>query len=716
MAELLPVPSHRDRLPETEAHLTDYVRIVMRRIWVVVLFFVTVVGVVAIGTFKATPVYKATARLVIERPTSSRLPLQEALSGLSVLETEKFYRTQYGLLESPRILRELKAIFDFGSMPEYAGLSDEDLVKELAANIEVEPQEQSFLVDVSFLGRDPETITTVLNQLVQIYIDHNNQAAERSIETGERFVAEKLPELKDRLAESFRELTDFQTAHNVISDEENKEILRSEIRSLSESVAKIQSDLEMMRSRKTVIEEAKAREDGLEIQFRMLGDSAAEEWIARAKEEKRKLEQDLAAVLLKASYVKSEVEGLRAQLAVKNTAIDEQMRLSLANFDNELRRTEILLESRRAAEDDLLSKTQVIYRTLAEFRRLQDAYKLNYDLLDTFTKRHNELVVSRNVSTEGIRVECPAIVPERPVRPRKALNLLLASLVGLFGGIGLAFFFDYLDDTIKGRDDIARYLGAPAIGYIPSMPSGRRGECPERDLVTHLNPKSSISEAYRSVRTGLAFSRPEDERTVILVTSACPREGKTTTAINIAIAIAQSGRRVLIADTDLRRPRVHKTFGLDNSRGVTTLFLKDVALEEVIQPTEIENLWVLPSGPIPPNPSELLGSPRMRAILEALKGRFDRIVLDSPPTVAVTDASVLGKLADTTLMVVNAHGTRKKVAAQGRENLATVGVPLTGVILNNMRAGRHGYYYYGGYSTYGYYGSDDGALDADEDE
>lgn len=707
MAELLPVPVQAPLVPETETHLMDYVRTVMRRIWVVVLFFVTVVGVVAIGTFKATPVYRATARLVIERPTASRLPIQEALSAMSVLETEKFYRTQYGLIESPKILRELCAIFDFRSSPEYADLSDEDLLAALADNVDVEPQEQSFLVDVSFQGHDPETVTEVLNQLVRIYIDHNDMAAERSIETGEKFVSEKLPELKDRLAESFRELTDFQTAHNVISDEENKEILRGEIRSLSESIASIQAELDLKRSRKSVMEEAKARGESIEAQFRMLGDSAAEEWIARSKEEKRKLEQDLAGVLIKASYVKSEVEGLKAQIRVKDEAIEEQMKLSIANFESDLRRTEILLESRRVSEAALLAKTQGIYRTLAEFRRLQDAYKLNYDLLDTFTKRHNELVASRNASTEGIRVECPAEPPERPVKPRKALNLLLASLVGLFGGIGLAFFFDYLDDTIKGREDIARYLGAPALGYIPAMPAARRGENPDRDLVTHLNPKSSISEAYRSVRTGLAFSRPADEHTVILVTSACPREGKTTTAINIAIAIAQSGQRVLLADTDLRRPRVHKTFGLDNSRGITTLFLKDVPVEEVVMATDVENLFVLPSGPIPPNPSELLGSPRMRQILDALRERFDKIVLDSPPTVAVTDASILGKIADTTLMVVNAHGTRKKVAAQGRENLATVGVSLTGVILNNMRAGRHGYYYYGGYSTYGYYPSED---------
>src|SRR5262249_21183887 len=215
---------------------------------------------------------------------------------------------------------------------------------------------------------------------------------------------------------------------------------------------------------------------------------------------------------------------LRAQIRGKEDSVKEQIELALASFDSDLKRTELLLDARKGAEKELIAATQTFYKTLAEFKRLQDAYKLNYDLLDTFTKRYNELVASRNATSDNIRVECPAEPPERPVRPRKALNLLLAALVGLFGGLRLPFLFQDLDDTVKGREDVDRYLGAPALGYIPAMPAPRRGESPQRDLVTHLSPRSAVSEAYRSVRTGLSFSRSGTERAVILVTSACPRE------------------------------------------------------------------------------------------------------------------------------------------------------------------------------------------------
>ncbi|MEN8152007.1 MAG: CpsD/CapB family tyrosine-protein kinase, partial [Planctomycetota bacterium] len=239
--------------------------------------------------------------------------------------------------------------------------------------------------------------------------------------------------------------------------------------------------------------------------------------------------------------------------------------------------------------------------------------------------------------------------------------------------------------------------------------SGSRGDVRRKDLYAYDQPKSTTSEAFRGIRTAISYSSRETDHRVYLVTSSGPKEGKSTITINVATVMAYSGTKTILVDADLRRPRIHKSFDLDNTVGLTNVIIGDVSVEEAVQPTAVDNLYVLPSGPIPPNPSELLGRDRMLGVLDELRGGYDRIMLDTPPIGAVTDAAVLGRIVDSVILVVHAGRTRKKLIERGLEQLSQIDVDVAGVVLNNLRIGRKryspGYYDYYYYSSY--YGGDD---------
>ncbi|MBI1852919.1 MAG: polysaccharide biosynthesis tyrosine autokinase [Planctomycetes bacterium] len=687
-----------------ELHLADAFRILMRRSWVVLLFFAVVVSVVAIGTFRATPVYRSTARLVIERPRETYLPIQEASSAVSYFDAEKFYNTQYGLLTSRRVLKKLADLYDFKTWPEFQGLDDDEILTKLERTIDVEPEKESFLVDVSFSGYDPKRTTDVVNSLVAIYLDVTSEVTEGAVASGEKLIAEKLPELQASLDRSLKDLQDFQENNNVISYEESKTINLDEIKRLRGSVQELEAKLDELKSKKATLEQARTDGKSLEVQFLIIDNAPVRETVEKIKEEKRALDREYSNLLARGSYKKADVEALENQVHAKEDLIRSHIELALLTFDNTYAQTERLVAERSARWEKLNAESQELYKKLTEYERMRNLYNHNKDLFDKVYQRYNELLVlkSKNTQPNNVRIEYSAEVPQRPERPKKALNLALAVLVGLLGGVGLAFFFEYIDDTIKSREDVDRYLRLPPLGFVPSMGNARKGPSGTRDLVTQTDPKSIASEAYRGIRTGLAFGTPGEGKKTILVTSSSPREGKTTTAINIAVTMAQSGQKTLLIDSDLRRPRIHKTFGLDNAVGLTSLFIGDSPLEQVIRPTDVENLFVLSSGPIPPNPSEILGSDMMRDVLASCRGAFDKIVLDSPPIIAVTDACILARMADATLLVVSAHNTRKKIAAQGLDLLRNLGVNITGVVVNNMKTGKRGYYYSNYYYQYEY--------------
>jgi capsular exopolysaccharide synthesis family protein len=372
-------------------------------------------------------------------------------------------------------------------------------------------------------------------------------------------------------------------------------------------------------------------------------------------------------------------------------------------------------EVQQFVDRDLEAAQRQIQDTQAEVERLIGLSERTPEQEDRLEALQGRLVGLRQTyatllgfsSTSGtnlLTVVDPASPPVDPSSPRVLLNTLLAALIGLMLAFGVAFLMEYLDDTLKSPQDVETITGLPTLGTIIRM-KGDEGRSEIYRLATILYPRSPAAEAYRTLRTNIEFASVDSPTRVILITSAIPGEGKTTTAANLAAVFAQTGHATLLVDADLRKPGVHRIFDLPNARGLTDLFRSDdMSVEDVAQPTEQEHLSVITTGPLPPNPAELLRSSRMRAVLERIVGSTEFVVVDSPPLQAVTDAAILSSLVDGTVIVVDAGRTRSGAVRNGREALTKVGARVLGVTLNRMSESMSGDYYY--YDYYGGYGAD----------
>jgi len=290
------------------------------------------------------------------------------------------------------------------------------------------------------------------------------------------------------------------------------------------------------------------------------------------------------------------------------------------------------------------------------------------------------------------------------VKPNKKRNLLLAVILGLFTGFGLALFLEYLDNTIKLPDEIKEDLNIPYLGAVPAFSQNGIPHHIPSDLVTIHSPKSPVSESYRGIRTGILFSSADKSPQVIMVTSVSPLEGKTTSAANLSVILANAESRVLLIDADMRRPRIHKVFEVDRKIGLSSVLVGTESLKDAIVSSRVDGLDILPVGHIPPNPSEIIGSQKMEKLLDALRKKYSRIIIDSPPMLAVTDAVVLSQMVDGVLLVIRSGETPRTAIQNSLARLQTVKAKILGAILNSVGVGRDSYYYYQ-YSHY-YYGED----------
>ena len=407
-----------------------------------------------------------------------------------------------------------------------------------------------------------------------------------------------------------------------------------------------------------------------------------------------------------------ETESMLSSLLEKRSELDIELSEGLEYFKekhpeiigirSELASVERKINSER--EKELATGGKEI-----EYNMLKREVTANRAIYKSLLESIGETEITGGLKTTNIRVIDKAIVPEYPIRPRKKINLLIALFIGIMGGSAMAFFFESIDQSIKTPEDIKNHIQIPVLTTIALTKNLKDNEFPP-EFVSEKDPRSTISESYRSLRTSVMFTAVEHKRNTLLFTSSGPQEGKTTTATNLAIVMAQSGEKTLLIDADLRKPRIGKIFDIQEKEGLTEILAGNKTSDEVVHKTDIENLTVIVCGAIPPNPSELLGSKKMDILLKELEAKYDRIIIDTAPVLAVTDSVVLSSKVDGTIVVIRAGETNRNAVLKTKEVLQSVNASnLIGVVLNMVdisKNGTHHYYYnyYGKYSEY--YGHD----------
>jgi capsular exopolysaccharide synthesis family protein len=374
----------------------------------------------------------------------------------------------------------------------------------------------------------------------------------------------------------------------------------------------------------------------------------------------------------------------------KNSQVQDFITAQISAAQVQIQDTQAQIDRLAGLQDPTTADTQQLQALRVQIAALRQTYAA--------------LLALPGSGANAITVVDRATQPGAPASPRVLLTTLLTALVGLLLALGIAFTMEYLDDTVKTSEDVEAATGLATLGTVLKM-KGDGGRKEIYRLAALLYPRGPAAEAYRTLRTNLEFATVDEPARSLLVTSAIPSEGKTTTASNLAVVFAQAGRTVILLDADLRKPGVHKVFDLPNASGLTSLLrTDDVAIDDVAQETEQEKLRVISTGPLPPNPAELLGSHRMRTILEHLAAAADLVIVDSPPLQAVADAAILSSITDGTLLVIDAGHTRRAAAGRGREALAKSGARVLGAALNRLSQRGHGDYVY--YDYYGAYGAE----------
>ena len=698
----------KTEVPRTRANgepqLRDYLNVVMRRRWLLAATVALCLLSSVAYVYTRTPIYRAVCRIELQPKRATVMKVQEvydptygaATGGATLLR--QFLETQYRLILSRPLLRKTFDEMGFADMEEFRDA--EDPIRGFAKRFSVTGVRNSFLADVSFEWKDRFLARDTVQCLVKHFKASKQGLAQELGEQGLEELKETAERLRPELETRANELRDFINENNMISLEEDLNIVSQRLRDLSESHTAAQTRRIAAESRYTNILGA------LQIQ--------------RSPEEMPEVVDSPSIRDLKLEYIRQKLlcsdlenslgpnhpqaKSAAATLATITEKLELEVRSVLASAQAEYLRAKKEEADLKAVmeEQDKLAKEFSTIR--AEYKVLKDAYDRTAATYGDVRKRINEIEITMasSVRDDGILIAEPAEVPSKPAKPRKALTVGTAGILGILLGLGLCFFVDYLDTTVKSKEDIEALTGGPVLGYVPAFANGYTVDGKKYtgplELLAVEHPRSASAEVFRSIRTALGFTRRASgvgECCQFAVTSALPSEGKTLVSVNIALALARTGKKVLLVDADLRRPRLHKVFGFDHSRGLSNLFSADddTTLEQVIRDSGQAGLSVITSGPVPPNSSELLNSPRMTELIREMARRFDFVVFDTPPMVNVTDSAVLSQQIDGTLLVVRTFATDRSAIARVRELLNGAEVRLLGVVVNAVDAPRTGYEY-----------------------
>lgn len=736
----IPSPPHYsvwEQAPEGP-HLRDYLIILRKHQWLILSFLLTVVTVVTIASFKMEPVYEAVARVEIDREDPYILPFQVTAPHEPYWDMESYIETRASILQSESLALETIESLDLAKHPEFASESRKGdtaastpgkqavqekpaILDEFLDRLSVRRARNSQLLEVHFESRDSKLAARIANTHVANFIEHNFRTRYESTVQASRWLATQLDELKIKVEKSEDALVAYERENQIWAIDEKQNITTQKLADLNREVTLAQAD----RMRKES-DYRLARSGNVDAIPAVRDSQVIHDLLKRYAELNDRYTQ--ARAQFGPNYPK--VLRLETRLKELTQLLAQEKRNILDRIESEYRaglRRETLLSQ---ALEKQKGEVNELGQKLVQYNILKRESETNKQLYEGLLQRIKEAGISAGLRSSNIRVIDKALIPSEPIRPRKALNILLATFAGLIGGVGLAFLREYMDNTVKTPDDVEYLTRLPSLALVADYASlnGRvragwapkllKGASPEMqkplvELIAHQRPPSQISETYRALRTSLLLSQAEGPPQVILVTSAVPREGKTTAAVNLAVTFAQLGDPTLLLDADMRKDMrkekkgkaAHSSDG--QPAGLSSYLTGTSPLEEVVMTHPlIANLAVIPAGPIPPNPAELLSSERLREGVDSVRGDYKFIVVDSPPVLSVTDPVILSVLADGVLLVVRSSKTPKEALGRAKDLLGGVKCRLLGVILNAVDFAAPGYYSYK-YYPYSYSGQKD---------
>lgn len=742
-----------------ESALGEYVRVLAKRKWTVLVCLITIFSLVAIASLKMTPVYEASGSIAINKPDSGLVNFSNSPTFSVDYYDPTELETEVKILQSDLLALQVVKELALDRRPEFGGKtpvlpSSLDLAPDplqadssrtsallsvFRSNLKVTLAPNTHIIEVHYRSPDKDLAATVVNTVMTTYTENNFKSRFDSTMQASDWLSKQLVDLQMKVETSQEKLVRYQKEHEILGIDEKQNITTSKLDELNKALTMAESE----------------RMDKESV-YRLVqaGDTDTIASAASALDAAGPGSQSASSLL---EILRAKEADLKIQVAELNTQFGPSYP-KLAQLNNQIKEidSQILTETRKIAGKikgqylaalqrenmlhDALEKQKQeanqLNESAIEYSLLKRDLDTNRQLYEGLLEKLKEAGVSAGLRSNNFRIVDVARVPNAPIEPNIPRNLSFAFMLGLTSGVGLAFLLEGLDNTVRTTEQAQMISGLPPLGMIPlGSRSAREGANAKRlviatskeavELITQVRPQSQMAESYRALRTSLLLSNLGAPPKVIMVTSALPQEGKTTTSINCAVVLAQKGIRVLLIDADLRRPSIHKTLGMGPRSGLSNVLTGSATLEQAITRSPVlPNLNILPAGTPPPNPAELLASSNMRDVLEELRGQYDHIVVDTPPTLSVTDAVVLSPRADAIVLVIRSGQTTKQALRRSRDILTQVNAKVSGVLLNAVDLSSPDYYYYyeyqGKYARYyrdeAGHDDEDGDGDAEEAE
>lgn len=579
------------------------------------------------------------------------------------------------------------------------------------------------LIDISFTHTDPEVASKVVNAIAETYVYNNlEKKSETNTTTGD-FLQKRIAELQQQIRTDEERLVNYAKNNQIISLDANQNTVVERLAGLNRQLLEAENDRKTAEAAYNAAKAPGAASALAEVDAKQANEAEAK--LADLRQRRAQLTVDATEEAPEIKEIDQQVTELERQ--IKDIRGRKSVTL-LTNLETNYRQTLGREQALRKSFEQQRSETLTQNEAAINYRIIQQEIETNKTLLNNLLQRSKENDVIMASKPNNISVVDYALAPEGPIGPNRTRTVFVALFLSLVLGLGFALFLEYLDDTVHSTEDVERLLHLPALAVIPSAVAGARRRllgtttalqkrnghsADNQELLMNVDGRSPLAEAYRHLRTSVLLSTAGRAPKSLLVTSSLPGEGKTTTAVNTAISLAQTGASVIIVDADMRRPRVRSIFGLSDRPGLSSILSSDVSAADImamVSRDEVTGLSLLTSGPIPPNPAELLGSDQMRRLMAMLQAEFTHVVIDSPPVSSFTDGVLISSMVDGVLLVVHGGKSSRHVVRRSQQLLRDVGAKIFGVILNNVNFKSHDYYYY-----QRYYGSHYYKSDADDD-